>query len=137
MLQRATRDRCCAVLFPQVLSAAYLIWRAARSCPGGWLYLYSLPVLVAEISMSLLSNIFVLSLWSQLDRPARWLEDMMPANAFPTVDVYIVAFNGACHPYGCVCYHPAVQVAAGSTNNSELSHSPTRRQRMSHTRVRH
>jgi hypothetical protein len=46
--------------------------------------------------MSLLANIFVLSMWSQLDRPARWLEAMMPANAFPTVDVYIVAYNGEC-----------------------------------------
>jgi hypothetical protein len=84
---------CCPARL-QVLSAAYMIWRAARSCPGGWLYLYSLPVLLAEVSMSLLANIFVLSMWSQLDRPARWLEDMMPANAFPAVDVYIVAYDG-------------------------------------------
>jgi hypothetical protein len=50
----------------QVLSAAYMLWRAARSCPGGWLYLYSIPVLLAELAMALLSNLFLLSLWRQV-----------------------------------------------------------------------
>lgn len=53
--------------------------------------------------MSLLANIFVVSMWSQLDRPARWLEDMLPVNQFPTVDVFIVTYNG-------VCGHQAVPV---------------------------
>lgn len=46
----------------QALSAVYLIWRAARSCPSGWMYLYSLPVLLAELAMALLANVCVLSM---------------------------------------------------------------------------
>lgn len=88
----------CLAMLPicmQALSAVYLVWRAARSCPDGWMYLYSLPVLLAELAMGLLANVFVLSMWSQLDRPARWLEDMMPLEQFPAVDVFIVTYNGA------------------------------------------
>lgn len=55
----------------QSLSAAYIVWRAARSLPGGWLYFYSLPVLLAEITIWLISQLFVLSIWSQVDRPTR------------------------------------------------------------------
>lgn len=78
----------------QVLSGTYLLWRAARSCPSGWLYLYSIPVLVAEIAMSCMAHLFVLGMWSQLERPARWLADMLPMESFPTVDVFVVCYNG-------------------------------------------
>ncbi|WIA20656.1 hypothetical protein OEZ85_005032 [Tetradesmus obliquus] len=77
----------------QALSAVYMLWRAARSCPGGWLYFYSLPVLLAEAAMALLSNLFLLSLWRQVERPQRWLEDMLPLEDFPAVDVYIVCYT--------------------------------------------
>jgi len=78
----------------QVLSGTYLMWRAARSCPTGWLYLYSIPVLLAEIAMSCMAHLFVLGMWSQLERPARWLADMLPLDSFPTVDVFVVCYNG-------------------------------------------
>jgi hypothetical protein len=59
------------------------------------MYFYSIPVLLAEIATSMMSCLFLLSMWSQVDRPARWLADMLPLEVFPTVDVYIVCCNGA------------------------------------------
>jgi hypothetical protein len=58
------------------------------------MYFYSIPVLLAELAMALLSNLFLLSLWCQIERPARWLGDMLPAEEFPAVDVYIVCYTG-------------------------------------------
>lgn len=55
----------------QALSVAYIVWRAVRSLPVGWLYFYSLPVLLAEITIWLMSQVFVLSIWSQVDRRTR------------------------------------------------------------------
>jgi hypothetical protein len=71
-----------------------MLWRAARSCPGGWMYFYSIPVLLAELVMALMSNLFLLSLWRQVERPSRWLADMLPAEEIPAVDVYIVCYTG-------------------------------------------
>lgn len=58
------------------------------------MYLYSIPVLLAELGIALLSNLFLLSLWRQLERPSRWLTDMMHPEQFPTVDIYIVCYTG-------------------------------------------
>jgi hypothetical protein len=82
----------CCVL--QALSAAYMVWRAARSCPGGWMYFYSIPVLLAELAMALMANLFLLSLWRQIERPSSWLGDMLPVAEFPAVDVYIACYTG-------------------------------------------
>lgn len=58
------------------------------------MYLYSIPVLLAEICMALLSHVFLLGMWAQLDRPRRWLADMIPLEDFPAVDMYIVCYTG-------------------------------------------
>lgn len=55
----------------QVLSGIYVIWRACRSCVGGWFYFFSIPVLVAEIAMGLMGMLFMLGVWNQLERPER------------------------------------------------------------------
>lgn len=58
------------------------------------MYFYSVPVLLAEMASILMSYIFMLTMWSQVDRPARWLADMFPQELFPSVDVYVVCYNG-------------------------------------------
>lgn len=35
----------------------------------------------------------VSGLWSTIDRPARVMSCMMPENSFPSIDVFIVAYN--------------------------------------------
>jgi hypothetical protein len=88
-----------------------MLWRAARSCTGGWLYFYSIPVLLAELAMALLSNLFLLSLWRQVERPARWLEDILPLEEFPAVDVYIVCYTGECKTNAAAHEVPILQVS--------------------------
>lgn len=59
------------VLYAQGLSFIYIMWRACRSCVGGWYYLFSIPVLIAEIANALMGVLFMTGVWNQLERPPR------------------------------------------------------------------
>ncbi|KAL4527944.1 hypothetical protein Ndes2526B_g07735 [Nannochloris sp. 'desiccata'] len=86
--------RILAVLM-QATSLAYLVWRGVRSLipePVGQ-YVYSIIVYIAELSFLPLSFVFVLSLWSTIERPSRWVGDMLPEDELPHVDVYVVRYS--------------------------------------------
>lgn len=55
-----------AVPVPQFFHFAYLVWRALRSLRPSWGYFYSIPFWLAEYAAFVLSNCFILSLWSMV-----------------------------------------------------------------------
>ncbi len=60
---------------------------------AGFAYFYSIPVFTVEW-LGWLGWIYcVAGLWSTIDRPPRVMSTMMPEKDFPSVDVYIVAYN--------------------------------------------
>ncbi|KAL4522921.1 hypothetical protein Ndes2526B_g07741 [Nannochloris sp. 'desiccata'] len=86
--------RILAVLM-QFIMLAYLAWRGVRSLipePVGQ-YVYCIIVYIAELSFLPLSFVFVLSLWSTIERPSRWVGDMLPEDELPHVDVYVVRYS--------------------------------------------
>ncbi len=78
----------------QLLVVGYLIWRALRTLTPGWGYFYSLPLWISEYIMFLMSNIFIMSLWHQIERPQRFLSDMLEREELPHVDIFIVCYSG-------------------------------------------
>ncbi len=79
----------------QVVMLAYLAWRGIRSLipsPAGQ-YAYCIIVYVTELSFLPLSFVFVLSLWNTIERPTRWVGDMLKKEEMPHVDVYIVRYS--------------------------------------------
>ena len=73
---------------------SYVVWRALRSLTPGWGYFYSVPFWLCEFVGFILSNAFVASLWNQIERPSRRLDEMLQSDAMPHVDVYVVCYSG-------------------------------------------
>ena len=80
-------------LATQIAGTVYIIWRALRTLRPGLGYTYSIAFYLCEFSAFLLGNCFMLSLWNQIDRPERRIDNMLPLDEFPDVDVYIVCYN--------------------------------------------
>jgi hypothetical protein len=80
--------------------AGYIVWRALRTLNPGWSYFFSVPIWACEFAGFVLSNVFVMSLWNQIVRSPRKLEQMLPPEDMPSVDVFVPTYSGA--PY-CIC----------------------------------
>lgn len=74
--------------------AGYVVWRALRTLNPGWNYFFSVPFWLCEFAGFVLSNAFMASLWNQINRPARRLEDMLSPEEIPHVDVYVPTYSG-------------------------------------------
>lgn len=84
---------CFLAVTSQTASLLYLVWRALFSLRPGWAYLLSVPLLVGEAACFLVCNCFLLSVWSVVQRLQLRLDAMLPPEAWPAVDVYVVAYN--------------------------------------------
>ncbi|KAL4547939.1 hypothetical protein Ndes2526B_g07156 [Nannochloris sp. 'desiccata'] len=79
-------------LVGQICALVYIVWRALRTLRPGYGYIYSMTFWCAEFATFLLGNIFILSLWNQIERPDRPLQNMLTLDEFPSVDVLIPCY---------------------------------------------
>ncbi|KAK9793218.1 hypothetical protein WJX73_003952 [Symbiochloris irregularis] len=77
----------------QVAAYLYLTWRALRSLTPGIGYIYSMTVWVCEFVGITSTLMFLTGLWSQIERPTRFLDDMLDEATFPHVDVFICVYS--------------------------------------------
>lgn len=56
-------------------------------------YRCSIPFWFLEFCPFVLSNCWVMSMWNQIDRPPRNLNEMLAVRDFPHVDVFIVTYT--------------------------------------------
>jgi hypothetical protein len=76
---------------PLCLYCRYLLYRSMFTLNGGWWYLYSLPVLGAELFSFLAALPLLVCYWHQADRLPRKLSDCVPQlEQYPSVDVIVV-----------------------------------------------
>jgi cellulose synthase/poly-beta-1,6-N-acetylglucosamine synthase-like glycosyltransferase len=71
----------------------YLFYRAGWTFVPGKLYAYSVLVFLMEYIFFAFSFIFIISMWNQIERPSRWVSDMLLPQDLPHVDVYIMRYN--------------------------------------------
>jgi hypothetical protein len=78
----------------QLAMAGYIVWRALRTLNPGWSYLFSVPIWCCEFAGFVLSNAFIMSLWNQIVRAPRKLEQMLQPEDMPGVDVFVPTYSG-------------------------------------------
>jgi hypothetical protein len=88
--------RCLLLFFTQLAMAGYIVWRALRTLNPGWSYAISVPIWCCEFAGFLLSNVFIMSLWNQIVRAPRKLEQMLQPEDMPGVDVFVPTYSGGC-----------------------------------------
>ncbi|KAF6262258.1 hypothetical protein COO60DRAFT_1677084 [Scenedesmus sp. NREL 46B-D3] len=82
-----------AAYLKKMAMAGYIVWRALRTLNPGWSYLFSVPIWCCEFAGFVLSNAFILSLWNQIVRSPRKLEQMLEPEDMPGVDIFVPTYS--------------------------------------------
>jgi cellulose synthase/poly-beta-1,6-N-acetylglucosamine synthase-like glycosyltransferase len=77
----------------QITNFGYLFYRAGWTFVPGATYGYSVFVFFMEYISFAFTFVFIFSMWNQIERPKRWISEMMPEEELPHVDIYIVRYN--------------------------------------------